>query len=94
MYLSVQLSGAAPQSGATVTLASNAAAFPVPSSIFVPAGQSTASVNLQPQPVTVTTSVTVKATYNGTTKSTSVTLAPWSDPTSIRFPFSGSIHSL
>jgi hypothetical protein len=83
--LSVTLSGTIPSSGATVTLtSSNPTAFPAPASIVVPAAKASvlpatlasASVKVQTTAVTVSTSVTVTATYNGASKPASVTVLP------------------
>jgi hypothetical protein len=74
--VSVTLNGIAPSNGATVGLvSSNNTAFPLPSSINVPVGQTTASISVLSGPVTVTTTVSVSASYNGT-QTASITILP------------------
>jgi subtilase family serine protease len=79
--VTVELTGPAPSGGATVTLlSSSAAVFPAPASILVAAGQTSASVKVQAAQVTASTSVTVTATYNGASKTASLTIAPVVQP--------------
>jgi hypothetical protein len=59
----VTLSGAAPAGGAVVTLSSNSPAASVPASVLVPAGLTSASFNVQTNPVTTFTTTTLTATY-------------------------------
>ena len=87
---SVEITGAAPAGGATVTLtASNPNLLPeLPASVFITAGESSANVLVAPTGfpnsirgmrvgfVTTPTPVTVTATYNGTSASTTITLLP------------------
>jgi hypothetical protein len=75
--LSVTISGLALAGGASVTIqTSNATAFPAPSTITIPAGQSTNGVPVQAGTVTTSTAVTVTATYGGTSQNTTVTVTP------------------
>lgn len=59
----VTLSGPALAGGALVTLSSNSAAALVPASVLVPAGLTSASFNVQTNPVTAFTTATLGATY-------------------------------
>jgi surface antigen len=77
VQVTLALSAAAPSGGAVVTLSSsNSSAFPVPSSFTVPAGQTSASFSNQTGNVASTTSVTVTASYNGTSKVAQVGINP------------------
>jgi len=77
----VTLSARAPENGAAVTLASTSPAFPVPASLTVRQGRRSASVLVQTTSVTASTPVTVTATYNSTSKTANVTVAPVVLPT-------------
>ena len=71
----VTLSKAAPPSGVVVTLnSSKMAVLSVPVSVTVPAGQSSASFIAGTTKPSASTKVTVSASYNGTTKSVTVTV--------------------
>ena len=73
----VTLSGAAPSGGAVVMLASsNGAVASVPSSLTVAAGATSASFGITTSAVSTSTSVTISVTYNGTTRSAVLTVAP------------------
>jgi uncharacterized protein (TIGR03437 family) len=75
--LSVTLSGVAPAGGTTVSVqSSNPTAFPAPTSITVPAGQSTNGVSVQAGSVGIATPITVTASYAGGTVTTAVTVNP------------------
>jgi hypothetical protein len=64
--LTVYLNGIAPQGGVTVQLyTSSNTAFPLPPSVPVSAGSTTAAVSLVAGSVTTSTQVTASATYNG-----------------------------
>jgi hypothetical protein len=65
----VTLSGPAPAGGALVTLASTNPAASLPASVLVPAGLTSASFNVQTNPVTTFVTATLTATY-GTIPST------------------------
>jgi hypothetical protein len=79
--LVIALSGPAPKGGASVSLSSINAAFPVPSSVLIPSGSSDSALFVPTKTVTASTSVTVTATYNGGSKTASVTLTPVVLPT-------------
>lgn len=79
--LTVTLTSAAPASGISVITSSNSAAFPVPSSLTVPAGQFSISVAVQTTAVTASTPATITATYNGMTKTANVAVVPVVLPT-------------
>jgi len=75
--LSVTVNGLAPAAGAIVTVqSSNTTAFPAPSTITIPAGQSTNGVPVQAGSVNSTSVVTVTASYGGGTVTTNVTVNP------------------
>ena len=89
MTVKVTLNGKAPSGGAVVMLASsNSTAVPVPASVTVAAGATSASVLVTTGRVASTASATLTASYNGSTKSavvsvtapglSGVTLAPTS----------------
>lgn len=60
----VFLNHAAPAGGAVINLSSSNAAATVPSSVFVPAGQTLATFTVQTSEVTAFTNVTLTATYS------------------------------
>ena len=78
--VTVRLSAAAPSGGAAVALSSSTSAFPVPSALTVPAGQTAASVAVKAASVTASAGGTVSATYLGVTKTASVTVSPAAAP--------------
>jgi hypothetical protein len=70
----VTLNGAAPPSGAVVTLSSsNTSAAQVPASVTIVAGSRSATFTITTTPVTANTSVTISATY-GVTRTTTLTV--------------------
>ena len=64
----VTLSGPAPAGGAQVLLSSNNGAARVPSSVIVPAGATSATFTVNTSFVLISTSATISASYNGTTR--------------------------
>src|SRR4051812_40688302 len=73
----VTLTGAAPPGGALVLLASsNSAVLTVPPTVTVPEGVNSWPAFLSTSTVTVTTTADVTATYNGTTRSATMTVTP------------------
>jgi hypothetical protein len=64
----VTLTRAAPRGGAIVALFSSNGAARVPSSVIVPAGASAASFTVSTSIVLISTSSTISASYNGTTR--------------------------
>src|SRR5467141_3224874 len=64
----VTLTGPAPAGGAQVLLSSNNGAARVPSSVIVPAGATTATFTVNTSFVLISTSATISASYNGTTR--------------------------
>jgi hypothetical protein len=71
----VKLSANVPAGGASVALASsNTAAATVPSSILIPAGSSSASFGIIGKVVNARTTLTLSATYAGTTKAAILTI--------------------
>ena len=75
--LSVTLDMVAPVGGVTVNVqSSNMTAFPVPTTIMIPAGQSTNGVSVQAGSVSIVTPVTVTASYDGISVNTTVNVGP------------------
>jgi hypothetical protein len=70
----VKLSGAAPAGGARVTLSSSNGAASVPSSVFIPAGATSAAFTVNTSIVLISTSATISASYNGTTRTASISV--------------------
>ena len=64
----VTLTGPAPAGSAQVFLSSNNGAARVPSSVIVPAGASSVTFTVNTSFVLISTSATISATYNGTTR--------------------------
>src|SRR5207245_8997090 len=64
----VTLTGPAPAGGAQVFLSSNNGAARVPSSVIVPAGASSVTFTVNTSFVLISTSATISASYNGTTR--------------------------
>jgi hypothetical protein len=65
----VTLTGPAPAGGAQVFLSSDSGAASVPSSVTVPAGATSATFTVNTSFVLFSTSATISASYNGTTRS-------------------------
>lgn len=77
----VSLSAAAPAGGAKVTLtSSNATAFPLPASITIPAGSTSASTSVIAGAPTANTSITLTATWSGKTISRKATIGKYVPP--------------
>ncbi len=75
--VTVNLSWAAPSGGAIVSLSSsNPSAFPLPPSCTVPAGQPWVSFSSMAGRISSPTSVTLTATYNGSSQPTQVSVNP------------------
>ena len=74
----VTLSGPAITSGAVVALSSSDPSASVPASVTIPAGATSASFPITTNPGSSTTAinVTISASYNGVTRSTSLTVQP------------------
>ena len=64
----VTLSGPAPAGGVQVKLSSSNGSAKVPSSLFVPAGATRATFTVNTSIVLISTSATISASYNGTTR--------------------------
>jgi hypothetical protein len=74
---SVSLTSVAPPSGAVVALSSsNSLAARVPSSVTVAGGAAEATFAVEGTTVAVTTPVTISASYNGLSRSASITVRP------------------
>lgn len=81
LTITVSLTGPAPAGGISVSLSSSSSsALPVPPSVPVQAGQTTSSTTINAGPVQALTTVTVMASYNGVTKSSSVEVSPATGP--------------
>ena len=72
----VTMTNPAPTGGAVVALSSNNTAAIVPTSITVPAGQTTASFTITTSGVGAWTSATISGTYVGATQTASLAIAP------------------
>lgn len=72
----VNLTGAAPAGGATISLSSANAAASVPSSVTVPASASSATFPVTTSSVSSTNIGNISASYNGITKSATFTVNP------------------
>ncbi|MGJ5817803.1 beta strand repeat-containing protein [Paludibaculum fermentans] len=71
----VAITGPAPAAGAVIGLtSSNPAAVPVPLSVTIPAGASSATFSISPPAVTTPFSVTITANYGGASRSIDVTI--------------------
>jgi uncharacterized protein (DUF302 family) len=64
----VTLNAAAPSGGAQVLLSSNNSAAQVPASVTIPAGATTVTFPVRTSIVVLSTTATVSASYNGTTR--------------------------
>ena len=64
----VTLTQPAPAGGAQVLLSSSNGAASVPTSVFIPAGATSASFTVRTSVVLISTSAAVSASYNGTTQ--------------------------
>ena len=72
----VNLTGAAPTAGALVSLLSANSAANVPGSVTVPAGATAINFSVTTNSVAVTTVGNISASYDGVTKSTTMTVNP------------------
>jgi hypothetical protein len=72
----VTLDGPAPAGGAAVALSSNNTAATVPGSVMVPGGATSATFAVSTKAVATSTSVTVSASYSGTTQTAILTVIP------------------
>ena len=77
----VTLSKSTSSGGSVVSLKSNNAALPVPASVTVPAGSTSASFVGTPGSVTTNQSATLTASLNGASATATVTVAPLAVPT-------------
>ena len=78
----ITLTGAAPSAGALVTLSSaNTSVVSVPASVTVVAGSSSATFSVNTSTVTANTAVTITASYNGVSRTTTLTVTPASTGT-------------
>ena len=77
----ITLTSGAPSGGALVSLSSaNASVAGVPASVTVAPGASSVTFNVTTSTVTANTSVVITATYNGTSRTTTLTVTPASTP--------------
>ena len=80
----VTLTAAAPTGGAAVTLtSSNAGVASVPASVTVAAGATTATFGVTAAAVAASTGATLTATYNGVSRTTTLTVTPPPPPSSL-----------
>ncbi len=94
----INLDGAAPPSGATVSLSSSSPAVSVPATFTIQPGFFSGGTSAATSPVTANTPVTITATYNGATAQAQATLGPQIPPASIRvcpneLPSNGSLSA-
>jgi hypothetical protein len=73
----VVLNGVAPSGGAVVSLFSNNPAAVPPANVTVDRGQTAASFNVSTDTVTADTVVTITASLNGVSRSTTITVSPF-----------------
>jgi len=83
IQFTVTLATAAPTGGKTITLSSTDASVPVPASVNVAAGATTAQFSVTTGDVSATKPVTVTATGPSNSKTVIVTLNPGPQPTSV-----------
>lgn len=81
----VTLTAPAPAGGSLIGLTSSSTAAPIPSSVTIPAGASTASFSIATRAVTATTTANLTATYQGVSRTAALTLttAPAADKVTI-----------
>lgn len=72
----VALNGAAPEGGLTVSLSSSSGALTPPASLTIPAGASSATIDMIAGQVSSSTVVRLTAAFGGTTRSADVTVTP------------------
>jgi hypothetical protein len=72
----VTLSAGAPSGGAVVSLSDNSSAATVPGSVTVAAGATSANFTVSTSTVTTATPVTITGTYNGASRTVSLTVNP------------------
>src|SRR5437588_186495 len=70
----VTLSAPAPAGGATIILSSSSGVASVPSSVFIPAGATSATFTVNTSIVLISTSANISATYIGTTRTATLTV--------------------
>lgn len=75
--------GKVPAGGAVVSLSSDSPLAEPPASITVPAGSFSTGITIPTREVSVTTTVTISATWNGTTVTAPLKLYPQQPPTSV-----------
>ena len=72
--LTVTLSAAAPAAGAVVSLTSNGSFAPIPASISVPCGATSVTLTIQTQTVSGSRSATLGASFNGSSRTISLSV--------------------
>jgi hypothetical protein len=72
----VTLSAAAPAGGAVVSLSSSSGVATVPASVTIPSGSTSATFSMATQSVSTPTQVTVSGTYDGITRTATLTVNP------------------
>lgn len=75
VYITVQLNGAAPPAGATVSMQTNNAALTPPATVQIPAGSHSALIRLTAGHVTGTAPVTLTGSYSGVNHSVVVNVS-------------------
>ncbi len=79
----VMLSGQAPPGGASVSVSSSSPAVTPPASVFVNPGEFSVSFPIPTSAVTVNTTATVSASWDGTAVQSQITLTPQQQPASL-----------
>ncbi|HEY3780229.1 MAG TPA: hypothetical protein VGL56_04040 [Fimbriimonadaceae bacterium] len=74
--MTITLESSAAPLNAQISLSSNSAAFPVPSTVDVPANKNSVEINVQSVPVGASTSIAVNMTYQGQTQTDIMTILP------------------
>jgi len=94
VVLTAGLDGPAPSGGAVISLSSNLANVTLPSTVTIPGGASVASVNLNVDPVPTDSVATITGTYNGKSKSNTITIkAPAMTSLTLGATSTSGIHS-
>ena len=81
--LDLQGNGFAPTGGVEISISSDSPVATVPAAVTIPAGANSRQFTIQTSPVTVTTTVTIRATYAGLTAQWQLTLTPPPRPASL-----------
>jgi subtilase family serine protease len=93
--LTITLSAAAPTGGADIALtSSNASLLTLPASVTITAGQTSGTATLQAGTATAATTVTITASYGGSSQQTQLTIGTTSSPTTPTVTLAPSVSSI